>query len=231
MDDDEAESKKPRLEENKFDDKTSTYDFSDEEDMGEDEPFTLVTYKKKRAEGIPVVFRPTGEVIQWRNILVQHFGAIIVSDLDTWRKVAAAHVGARSAQKTMTTRSANQFFSLSARTVRAITLPPTQAARRTRLLHKCDDMNLSTEDNRAATKPLQILRFGHRNHHIKETLQENHKEYNRKTKQGCEHPRDIRQKVMDPRALMFAQAIRVKLHVVLSDPQEKYQPIPTTPVA
>ncbi|KAH7936224.1 hypothetical protein HPB52_020164 [Rhipicephalus sanguineus] len=159
MDDDEAESKKPRLEENKFDDKTSTYDFSDEEDMGEDEPFTLVTYKKKRAEGIPVVFRPTGEVIQWRNILVQHFGAIIVSDLDTWRKVAAAHVGARSAQKTMTTRSANQFFSLSARTVRAITLPPTQAARRTRLLHKCDDMNLSTEDNRAATKPLQILRL------------------------------------------------------------------------
>ncbi|KAH7984217.1 hypothetical protein HPB52_018206 [Rhipicephalus sanguineus] len=145
MDDDEAESKKPRLEENKFDDKTSTYDFSDEEDMGEDEPFTL-------------------------------------------------------------------------------------AARRTRLLHKCDDMNLSTEDNRAATKLLQILRFGHRNHHIKETLQENHKEYNRKTKQGCEHPRDIRQKVMDPRALMFAQAIRVKLHVVLSDPQEKYQPIPTTPV-
>ncbi|KAH7976920.1 hypothetical protein HPB52_021497 [Rhipicephalus sanguineus] len=60
MDDNEVESKKPPLEENKFDDKTSTYDFSDEEDMGEDEPFTLVTYKKKRAEGIPAVFRPTG---------------------------------------------------------------------------------------------------------------------------------------------------------------------------
>ncbi|KAL1424061.1 hypothetical protein MTO96_003686 [Rhipicephalus appendiculatus] len=40
MDDDEAQSKKPRLDENKFDDKTSTYDLSDEDDMGDDEPFT-----------------------------------------------------------------------------------------------------------------------------------------------------------------------------------------------
>ncbi|KAH7982204.1 hypothetical protein HPB52_003434 [Rhipicephalus sanguineus] len=61
MDDDEAERKKLRLEENLLDDKTSTYNLSDEEDVGEDEPFTLVAYKKKRAEGIPVVFRPTAE--------------------------------------------------------------------------------------------------------------------------------------------------------------------------
>lgn len=79
MDDDEAESKKPRLEENKFDDKTSTYDFSDEEDMGEDEPFTLVTYKKKRAEGIPVVFRPTGEGTSFWQVNPNRVSAEIVS--------------------------------------------------------------------------------------------------------------------------------------------------------
>ncbi|KAH8023049.1 hypothetical protein HPB51_010825 [Rhipicephalus microplus] len=42
MEDYEAESKKLRLEENPFDDKTSTYYLSDEENMGEDEPFTLL---------------------------------------------------------------------------------------------------------------------------------------------------------------------------------------------
>ncbi|KAL1466201.1 hypothetical protein MTO96_042892 [Rhipicephalus appendiculatus] len=94
----------------------------------------------------------------------------------------------------MTTSSASQFFSLSARTVREIMLLPTQAARRTKPLHKCDDMNSSTKDNRAATKPLQILRLfiqyeiahlsGRHNHHTNETHQERHKECRQKTKQG-----------------------------------------------
>ncbi|XP_072144472.1 uncharacterized protein [Dermacentor andersoni] len=61
MADGEAETKKLRLEDGKYDDRTSTYELSDEEEMGEDAPFTVVTYKKKRAEGIPVVFRPTSE--------------------------------------------------------------------------------------------------------------------------------------------------------------------------
>lgn len=54
----ESEAKKPRVDE----DKTSTYDLSEDEDIDCDEtPFTLVSYKKKRPEGIPVVFRPSEE--------------------------------------------------------------------------------------------------------------------------------------------------------------------------
>ncbi|KAH7969003.1 hypothetical protein HPB52_013601 [Rhipicephalus sanguineus] len=79
MDDDEAERKKLRLEENLFDDKTSTYNLSDEEDMGEDEPFTLVAYKKKRAEGIPVVFRPTAEGASFWKVNPNRVSAEVVS--------------------------------------------------------------------------------------------------------------------------------------------------------
>ncbi|KAL1413991.1 hypothetical protein MTO96_007806 [Rhipicephalus appendiculatus] len=79
MDDDQAESKKPRLDENKLDDKTSTYDLSDEDDVGDDEPFTLVTYKKKRAEGIPVVFRPTSEGASFWQANPNRVSAEIVS--------------------------------------------------------------------------------------------------------------------------------------------------------
>lgn len=79
LEDDEAESKKPRLEENPLDDKTSTYYLSDEEDMGEDEPFTLVTYKKKRAEGIPVVFRPTAEGASFWKVNPNRVSAEVVS--------------------------------------------------------------------------------------------------------------------------------------------------------
>lgn len=60
----EGESKRPRLEEtqNQDNDNTSNYDLSDYEDIECDEaPFTSVTYKKKRSEGIPVVFRPSEE--------------------------------------------------------------------------------------------------------------------------------------------------------------------------
>ncbi|KAH6928843.1 hypothetical protein HPB50_020326 [Hyalomma asiaticum] len=54
----ESEAKKLRVDE----DKTSTYDLSEDEDIDCDEtPFTLVSYKKKRPEGIPVVFRPSEE--------------------------------------------------------------------------------------------------------------------------------------------------------------------------
>ncbi|KAH6946227.1 hypothetical protein HPB50_012315 [Hyalomma asiaticum] len=54
----ESEAKKLRVDE----DKTSTYDLSEDEDIDCDEtPFTLVSYKKKRPEGIPVVFRPSDE--------------------------------------------------------------------------------------------------------------------------------------------------------------------------
>ncbi|KAH6928789.1 hypothetical protein HPB50_019521 [Hyalomma asiaticum] len=50
----ESEAKELRVDE----DKTSTYDLSEDEDIDCDEtPFTLVSYKKKRSEGIPVVFR------------------------------------------------------------------------------------------------------------------------------------------------------------------------------
>ncbi|KAH6944893.1 hypothetical protein HPB50_006038 [Hyalomma asiaticum] len=54
----ESEAKKLRVD----GDKTSTYDLSEDEDIDCDEtPFTLVSYKKKRPEGIPVVFRPSEE--------------------------------------------------------------------------------------------------------------------------------------------------------------------------
>ncbi|KAH7941813.1 hypothetical protein HPB49_017672 [Dermacentor silvarum] len=60
----EGESKRPRLEEthNQDNDNTSNYDLSDYEDIECDEaPFTSATYKKKRSEGIPLVFRPSEE--------------------------------------------------------------------------------------------------------------------------------------------------------------------------
>ncbi|KAH6931237.1 hypothetical protein HPB50_023013 [Hyalomma asiaticum] len=60
MNNGEPENKKAHLDDDKDDDKTSTYEVSDDEDIGDDAPFTVVTYNKKRAEGIPVVFRPTG---------------------------------------------------------------------------------------------------------------------------------------------------------------------------
>ncbi|KAL1442064.1 hypothetical protein MTO96_008069 [Rhipicephalus appendiculatus] len=53
----ESEAKKPRVD----DDRTSTYDLSEEDIDCDDTPFTFVSYKKKRPEGIPVVFRPSEE--------------------------------------------------------------------------------------------------------------------------------------------------------------------------
>ncbi|XP_075730736.1 uncharacterized protein LOC142774230 [Rhipicephalus microplus] len=47
--------------------------------MGEDEPFTLVTYKKKRAEGIPVVFRPTAEGASFWKVNPNRVSAEVVS--------------------------------------------------------------------------------------------------------------------------------------------------------
>ncbi|KAH7944358.1 hypothetical protein HPB52_018620 [Rhipicephalus sanguineus] len=176
MDDDEAESKKPRLEENKFDDKTSTYDFSDEEDMGEDEPFTLVTYKKKRAEGIPVVFRPTGEGCPQNK--------------------AAAQM------------------------------------RRHELIHGRQPRRNEASPNPAIVNPV-------RDHPPQRTPQPPHQ------RDASREPQK-ETRVEKPSAPTYASKLRhpaesngpessnvctrVKLHVVLSDPQEKYQPIPTTPV-
>lgn len=47
--------------------------------MGEDEPLTLVTYKKKRAEGIPIVFRPTNEGTTFWQVNPNRVSAEIVS--------------------------------------------------------------------------------------------------------------------------------------------------------
>lgn len=75
----EPESKKAHLDDDKDDDKTSTYDVSDDEDMGDDAPFTVVTYKKKRAEGIPVVFRPTEEGTSFWHVNPNRVSTEIVS--------------------------------------------------------------------------------------------------------------------------------------------------------
>ncbi|KAH6934604.1 hypothetical protein HPB50_025690 [Hyalomma asiaticum] len=150
----------------------------------------------------------------------QHFAAIIVSDFNIWRKDAETHVGARSAERTITSKSVSQSFSINVRTALAITLPPTQAAPRTRLLRKCVDMNLPMEDNRDAMKPHQIFTSfirrkdsnirGHRNPNAQENHHETHQsdqqEYSQEHNQedlsqspglmrgSFKYPRDNRQK-------------------------------------
>ncbi|KAH6948786.1 hypothetical protein HPB50_026301 [Hyalomma asiaticum] len=177
MHDGEPESKKAHLDDDKDDDKTSTY---------ED----------------------------------QHFAAIIVSDLDIWRKAAEAPVDVRSAQRTITTKSVSQSLSPNVLTALATTLPPTQAAPKTRLLRNCVVMNLSMEDCRDVMKPHQILTSfirrkdsnirGHRNHNGQEnhheTHQRNQQEYSQEHNQedlsqssrlmrrSFKYPRDNRQR-------------------------------------
>ncbi|KAL1415687.1 hypothetical protein MTO96_029012 [Rhipicephalus appendiculatus] len=126
MDDDEAQSKKPRLDENKFDDKTSTYDLSDEDDMGDDEPFTLVTYKKKRAEGIPVVFRPTSEGASFWQVNPNRVSAEIVS------------AAKEKVQSFRTTRDGS--FSVSVASLAS-------AKRLLMLANKCSDANVANIGN------------------------------------------------------------------------------------
>ncbi|KAH7969355.1 hypothetical protein HPB52_017013 [Rhipicephalus sanguineus] len=130
MDDDEAERKKLRLEENLFDDKTSTYNLSDEQDMGEDEPFTLVAYKKKRADGIPVVFRPTAEGASFWKVNPNRVSAEVVS-------------AAKEKEQSFKTTRDGSF----------------SAARKVKLLRKCIGMSSFMEENRAPMNPLQTLRL------------------------------------------------------------------------
>ncbi|KAH6946630.1 hypothetical protein HPB50_014252 [Hyalomma asiaticum] len=123
-------------------------------------------------------------------------------------------------ERTITTKSVSQSFSPNVLTALAITLPPTQAAPRTRPLRNCVDMNLSMEDSRDAMKPHQILTSfirrkdssirGHRNHNgrenHRETHQGNQQEYSEEHNQedlsqstllmrrSFKYPRDNRQK-------------------------------------
>ncbi|KAL1429636.1 hypothetical protein MTO96_015979 [Rhipicephalus appendiculatus] len=197
MDDDEAQSKKPRLDENKFDDKTSTYDLSDEDDMGDDEPFTLVTYKKKRAEGIPVVFRPTSEGASFWQVNPNRVSAEIVS------------AAKEKVQSFRTTRDGSFSVSVASLASAKRLLMLANAARKAKLLQKCAVMSLSMEENRAPMNPFQTLRLfiqyvihlsGHRNKSSRETHQENRQEHiqetnqkkyvqaPRPTHQSCERP-------------------------------------------
>ncbi|KAL1416287.1 hypothetical protein MTO96_006318 [Rhipicephalus appendiculatus] len=105
-------------------------------------------------------------------------------------------------------------------------------------------MSLSMEENRAPMNPFQTLRLfiqyvihlsGHRNKNSRETHQENRQEHiqettqkkyiqaPRPTRQSCERPRDLKQKVIEPTAPVFAQATTWKLHVILSETQKQNQ--------
>ncbi|KAH6943506.1 hypothetical protein HPB50_022414 [Hyalomma asiaticum] len=247
----EPENKKAHLDDDKDDDTTSTYDVSDDEDMGDDAPFTVVTCKKKRAEGIPVVFRPTEEGTSFWQVNPNRVSTEIVS------------AAKEKVQSFRTTRDGSFSVSVaslaSAKRLLMLTnvgglevkpfIPESytrnvgKAAPRTRLLRNCVDMNLSMEDSRDAMKPHQILTSfirrkdsnirGHRNHKSQEnhheTHQGNQQEYSQEHNQEdlSQSSRLMRRRFKYPR-----DNRQKKRHVSPSDPtcsiQKQHQLMATT---
>ncbi|KAH9371853.1 hypothetical protein HPB48_011417 [Haemaphysalis longicornis] len=82
MPDNFASSKKPRLEgkDGTLENETSPQVTGENEGVDTDNtPFTLVTYKKQRKQGIPVAFRPLNTTLNFWHVNPNRFASEIIS--------------------------------------------------------------------------------------------------------------------------------------------------------